>query len=77
MKNPLNSKTIWGLIILVLNFVAGAFGFELDFNWLGDGVTAQELFDFLGAVLVILGVRYGDKELSFKAPFKLFGGKDE
>lgn len=64
MKNILQSKTFWAVLVLVLNNVAAALGFEIDFGFLADGsITVKELVDWLSLALAIIGVRLGDKTL--------------
>lgn len=78
MKNPFDSKTIWGLVALVVGFILKAFGIDADMSFVADGtVTWVELLTFIGALLTAIGIRVGEKPLSLAAPFSFFGLKKE
>lgn len=59
-KSRINSKTFWGLLVVVVVAVAKFFGLDIDLAFLGDGVQTgdvDDLIQVLAAVWAWWGVR--------------------
>lgn len=75
MKNPLASKTIWGLLVLIIPWVASLLGLEIGQQ---DATTligqirniADLLNEVIGTILVIWGRRTAIMPISFNPLFK-------
>lgn len=59
------SKTVWGMIILAILVIAKWAGFNID----DTAGNAADVFEKIGAILVVLGLRTKTQPLTFKTKF--------
>ena len=73
-KHPLQSKTVWGLIAMLLGTVAAGLGWpEGTFQFLADGLQLVDI----GAIISLVGFLWSQYGLrAAKAQLTTVGGKE-
>lgn len=62
------SKTVWGLGVMMVSAGLQTFGIDVDLSSAEDGIqSVGELFTLLGAALTAIGIRTADRPLGLGA----------